>query len=135
MSPTLSALVAFALWTAVLVFALAGIRVLTSQRTGKDVNSFRPDGTDMPGLGERWTRAHLNCLEFLPIFGAVALSAAVAGQTAVTDGLAWIVFYLRVGQSIVHIASTSVPAVLLRATLFVGQLLIVLNWGRLLLAG
>lgn len=133
MSPTLSALVAFALWTALLVFSLAGLRVLTAQRSGKALNTFAPDGSDMEGLGQRWTRAHLNCIEFLPVFGAVALAAAASGQTAVTDGLAWVVFYLRIGQSIVHIASTSVPAVMLRATLFVGQLLIVLNWGRVLL--
>jgi uncharacterized MAPEG superfamily protein len=135
MSPTLSALVAFAVWTGLLVLGLAGLRVVSSQRTGKALNSFRPDGSDLPGLGQRWTRAHLNCLEFLPIFGAVALAAVASGRAGVTDGLAWVVFYLRLGQSLVHLASTSVPFVMVRATLFGAQVLIVLNWGRMLLTG
>ncbi len=128
MTPSLIALCAFALWTSLLVFSLANVRVLTSQRSGRPVNSFRPDGTDLEGFGSRLTRAHLNCVEFLPIFGAVILAAAAAGKGAVTDGLAMTVFYARVGQSIVHIASTSVPAVLARATLFVVQLAITAWW-------
>jgi len=135
MSPTLVALVAFATWTALLVFGLAGLRVLIAQRTKKDLNSFLPDGSDLEGLGQRWTRAHLNCLEFLPIFGAVTLAAVTSGHAAVTDGLAMAAFYLRLGQSLVHLVSTSVPFVLIRATLFVGQVLIVLHWSWVLLTG
>jgi len=97
------------------------------------VNSFRPDGSDLPGLGQRWTRAHLNCIEFLPIFAAVALSAVASGQAGVTDGLAWVLVGLRLAQSVVHLVSTSVPFVMIRATLFGAQVLIVLNWGRVLL--
>jgi uncharacterized MAPEG superfamily protein len=133
MNETLFALVAFSAWTLLLVFSLAGLRMLTSQRTGKAINSFLPDGSDMEGLGHRWTRAHLNCVEFLPVFAAVSLAAVAAGRSDVTNGLAMVVLYLRLGQSIVHIASTAVPAVLVRATLFVGQVLIVLNWARQLL--
>ncbi|MGH0034140.1 MAG: MAPEG family protein [Myxococcota bacterium] len=133
MSPTLVSLVCFAAWTLLLVFTLAGLRALTAQRTGKELNSFLPDGSDMEGLGQRWTRAHLNCVEFLPVYGAVTLAAVVSGQAAVTDGLAMLAFGLRVAQSVVHLISTAVPFVLIRATLFVGQVLIVLNWARLLL--
>lgn len=135
MSPTLFALVAFAVWTALLVFSLAGLRVLTSQQTGKALNSFLPDGSDLEGLGQRWTRAHLNCLEFLPIAATVGLAAVLAGKAAVTDPLAMILVYLRIGQSVVHIISTAVPFVLARATLFVGQIVIVLYWSFQLLTG
>ena len=135
MSPTLFALVAFAAWTGLLVFCLANLRVLHARRTKKAVNSFAPDGSDVGGLVQRWTRAHLNCLEFLPLFAAVALSAVVAGKAAVTDGLAMPLFYLRVVQSVVHLVSTSVPFVLIRALLFTGQLLIVLYWAFRLLTG
>lgn len=133
MSPTLSALVAFAVWAGLLVLGLAGLRVVMAQRTGVALNSFRPDGSDLPGLGQRWTRAHLNCLEFLPIFGVVALAAVVSGRSGVTDGLAWVVLYLRLAQSLAHLVSTSLPFVMVRATLFAAQVLIVLNWGRVLL--
>ena len=128
MTPSLTALCGFAAWTMLLVFTLAILRVLTSQRSGKPVNSFAPDGSDMEGLGKRLTRAHLNCVEFLPVFAAVILAAAVAGQGAATDGLAMPALYARFGQSIVHLVSTSVPAVMLRATLFVVQLAIAAWW-------
>lgn len=135
MSPTLASLIGFATWAALLVLGLAGLRVVYAQRTGKEINSFAPDGADLGGLGQRWTRAHLNCLEFLPIATAVGLVAAVTGQAAVTDPLAMPLLYLRVGQSLVHLTSTSIPFVLMRATLFVGQLLIVLYWSYRLLTG
>ncbi|MBW2245382.1 MAG: MAPEG family protein [Deltaproteobacteria bacterium] len=128
MSPTLVALVGFAIWSALLVFSLAGLRMITAQRLNKDLNSFLPDGSDLEGLGQRWTRAHLNCLEFLPIAGVVGLAAVVSGQAAVTDGLAMLLLYFRIGQSVVHLISTSVAFVMIRATLFVGQILIVLYW-------
>jgi uncharacterized MAPEG superfamily protein len=135
MSATLVALVAFATWSGLLVFGLANLRVAISMRTNKPVNTFAPSGEDLEGLGQRWTRVHLNCLEFLPIFGAVALSAVAAGKTAVTDPLAMVVLYARIGQSAVHLIGTSVPLVLARATLFVVQLLIVLWWAVQLLTG
>ena len=105
MSPSLVALCTFAGWTMLLVFSLAGFRVLTSARSGKAVNSFLPDGADLAGFGQRLTRAHLNCVEFLPVAGAVILAAAVSGNGAVTDSLAMPLLYARFGQSIVHIAS------------------------------
>ena len=135
MSPTLVALVAFATWTALLVFSLAGLRILHAQRTGKAVNSFLPDGSDFEGLGLRWTRAHLNALEFLPIVATIGLAAVLAGKAAVTDPLAMVIVYLRIAQSVVHISSTAVPFVLVRATLFVGQIFIVLYWSFQLLTG
>jgi len=133
MTPSLVALCLFAGWTMLLVVSLAGYRVYISQRTGKAVNSFMPGGTDLDPLGQRLTRAHLNCLELLPVVAAVILSAAVAGRADVTDGLAMPLLLARVAQSAVHIGSTSPPAVLVRATLFVVQLVIVAIWIRGLL--
>ena len=128
MNPTLVALTGFALWTGLLVFGLAIFRVTYALRTGKGLNTFLPSGSDVEGLGQRWTRAHLNALEFLPILGAVALSAMAVGKTAITDPTAMVVLYTRVGQSVVHMIGTSVPLVLIRATLFVVQLVLVLWW-------
>ena len=133
MTPTLVALVGFATWTTLLVFGLAGLRIVHAQRTGKEVNSFSADGSDLEGLGQRWTRVHLNCLEFLPIAGAVGLAAVVSGQAAITNPLAMPLLYMRMAQSVAHLISTSVPFVLIRATLFVGQILIVLYWSYSLL--
>ena len=135
MSPTLFALVGFATWTALLVFGVAGLRALNSRSTGKELNTFAADGSDVEGLLKRWTRVHLNCLEFLPVASAVGLVAVVSGQAAITDPLAMPLLGLRIAQSVVHLASTAMPFVLIRAALFVGQVLIVLSWAfRLLTA-
>ncbi len=133
MTASLVALCLFAGWTILLVVSLAGYRVVTSQRTGKAVNTFSPGGADLDAFGQRLTRAHLNCLEALPVVASVILAAAVAGRADVTDGLAMPLLYARLAQSGVHLASTSTPAVLVRATLFVVQLVIVLIWIRGLL--
>ncbi len=133
MGPTATALAGFALWMTLLTFVLAFFRFWYSSSTGKDVTSFTPDGSDMPGLGRRLTRARDNCFETLPLFAALALAAQLAGRLEVTDGLAMWVLYSRLGQSITHIISVSLPAILVRATLFTVQLVIYLWWGIQLL--
>jgi uncharacterized MAPEG superfamily protein len=134
MGPSLTALCLFAGWTILLVVSLGLYRALTSARTGKGLNTFTPGGTDLDPFGQRLTRAHLNCLETLPVVAAVILSAAVAGRADVTDGLAIPFFYARVGQTLAHLASTAMPFVLVRATLFFVQPVILLIWlWRLLL--
>ena len=135
MSPTLTALCGFAGWTILLVFVLANYRLSFALKGERAVNSFSPDGADLPGFGQRLTRAHLNCLEFLPVFGAVALAAVASNKLSVTDPLALILLYARIAQSIVHIASVSQAAVLVRATLFVVQLGIALYWIYGILSG
>ena len=128
MTSSLVALCLFAGWTLLLVFCLALYRSVFSSQEGKALNTFAPDGTDVGGLGQRLTRAHMNCVELLPVVGAVILAAAAAGQSALTDPLAMPLLYARVAQSTVHLLSTSVPMVLLRATLFVVQIGIVASW-------
>jgi uncharacterized MAPEG superfamily protein len=128
MGPSLAALCGFAAWTLLLVTTLAGYRAWYSRRTGKALNAFAPDGSDVDPLGRRWTRAHLNCTESLPVVAAVILAAAAAGRASVTDPLAPWLLTARVGQSVVHLISTSVPMVMLRATLFVVQVGILFVW-------
>lgn len=128
MGPTATALVGFTAWFVLLTFALALFRVYYSATTGKALNSFEPDGTDTPGLGRRLTRARDNCFETLPAFAAIVLGASLAGKVLLLDGLAMWVLYARIVQSVTHIASVSVPAVLVRATMLVVQLLIYTYW-------
>ena len=73
MSPTLTALCGFAGWTVILVFVLASFRISLVARGIKELTGFSPDGADLEGFGQRLTRAHLNCLEFLPVFAAIAM--------------------------------------------------------------
>ena len=127
MGDTLTALAGFAAWYVVLTIVM-GLFRMGRIVGGKAVNSFAVNGSDLPGFGERVTRARDNCYETLPIFAALALVAYATNQLAVTDPLAMWVLYARIGQSLTHIVSTSVPAVLVRANLFFLQMLIYLYW-------
>ena len=134
MGNTLTALAGFGAWLVVLTLVLGFFRiglVLGGQRA---VNSFAVNGSDVPGFGQRLTRARDNCYETLPIFGAITLVAYASNQLALTDSLAIWVLYARIGQSLTHLVSTSVPAVLLRANLFFFQVLVYAYWSYRLLA-
>jgi uncharacterized MAPEG superfamily protein len=134
MGRTATALVGFAGWFALLSIALGVYRVRLVLGGRKAANTFAPDGQDLDPLGHRMTRARNNCFETLPAFAALALGASMAGRLDVTDPLAMWVLYARIGQSLTHIISTSVPAVQLRAALFFAQVLIYLWWAIRLLA-
>jgi uncharacterized MAPEG superfamily protein len=128
MSPTATALAGFAGWFLLLTFVLANYRsflVLTGRRAA---NSFRADGSDVGGIGQRLTRARDNVYENLPVFAALALAASIAGRLAVTDPLAWTVLYARIGQSVTHIASVSTPAIYARFGFYLVQLAIWAWW-------
>lgn len=127
MSATACTLLGFVVWSIVMTFILLGVR-FGAMRQGKPLNSFSAEGTDVGALGLRVTRAHANSLENLAIIASLLLYAIATDQTAVTDGLAAIVLGARVVQSVVHMVSTSVPAVLVRATAFAVQMVIALIW-------
>ncbi|MGR8948007.1 MAG: MAPEG family protein [Gammaproteobacteria bacterium] len=115
-------------WTILLAFLLVGSRLFASMTKGNALNGFAQDGSDLPPLGGRITRAHGNSLEWMVIPVGLMLYGMVTGQTELTNGLAMICLYCRLGQSIVHMVSTSVPAVLVRATLFTVQVVIWAMW-------
>ena len=128
MGSTAIALIGFAGWYTLLSVALAGYRVRFILAGTKAANTFTNDGEDLGGLGHRLTRARNNCFETIGLFAAIALGASLAGRLDLTDPLAMWVLYARIGQSITHVVSTSVPAVLLRANLFFAQMIIYLWW-------
>ena len=133
MADTLTALAGFAAWFVALSILLALYRG-SFLLSGKPANSFAVSGGDLPPLGQRITRARDNCYETLPIFCALALVAFASDRLAVIDPMAMWVLYARIGQSLTHIASVSVPAVLLRATLFFTQVIIYAIWSLRLLS-
>ena len=133
MGATATALVGFAGWFALLSIALGLYRVGLVLSGQKAANAFATDGSDLEPIGRRLTRARDNCYETLPLFAALAVGASIAGRLDVTDPLAMWVLYARLGQSATHIASTSVPAVQIRAGLFFVQVLIYAWWAIRLL--
>lgn len=136
MTPTLIALIGFALWTIALTVLIGGSRAYIAQTTGKAPNTFAANGEDVGGFSQRLARAHANCYENLPVVAAILLSVQISGMHALSDPLAPWILLARVLQSIVHLASTSVPAVLLRFGFFVVQIgLLLLIALRALTAG
>lgn len=130
MNTALVALSGFTLWTILLTLALVSIRGANSFGGAKiALNAFVPSGTDMPGLGQRITRAHLNCLESLPVFAALVIVGGLSDQLGVMESTVMYVLYARIAQSVVHMISTSVPMVLARATFFTVQVLLMLCYG------
>jgi len=133
MSPSTIALVCFAAWQLLLTFALGFYRTGLVLGGRKAANAFRPDGSDTPGFGQRLTRARDNCFENLPMFTAFVVAATLMGRTAVTDPLAGWVVLARVGQSVTHVASTSVPAVQVRFAFYLAQIGVMAWWAIRLL--
>lgn len=115
-------------WLLLLVIALGIYRVpfiLTGKRTA---SSFNSAGPDEPGFSQRLTRAHANCYENLAASAAVLLYAIFAQKTAITDDLAYVFLGARIAQSVTHIISTSLIAVIIRFTFYVVQILILCFW-------
>jgi uncharacterized MAPEG superfamily protein len=128
MSSTACAILGLASWYIVTLLALASFRVYTSAAKKKPANAFAPDGSDVPGFGQRLTRVHANCYENIPLFIGVMLFAMVTDNQAITNPSAMMLLYARVAQSVVHAASVAVPAVLLRFAFFVLQVMIIVCW-------
>jgi uncharacterized MAPEG superfamily protein len=91
-------------------------------------NAFKPDNAGLSSFMQRLARAHLNCLEGLPIFGGLMAVAIMTSRTGVTDGLAYWFLAARIVQSLVHISSGSEAAAKLRFTAFAVQLGIGVYW-------
>ncbi len=122
MSITATALIGLAGWFLFLAIFIVLFRGFTTATQGKAVNDYLPDGSDVSLFSNRLCRAHANCVENIPLMAMVLLSALALGKTAITDPLAIYLLYARIGQSTVHLISTSVPAVMVRGTLYSIQL-------------
>lgn len=128
MTTPLLCLLLFALWTLTLIIAgVGGYRVVAVLRGERPANGFPADQDHGgPGWYRRCNRAHLNCVENLPVFGAVVLVGAAAGvSTPLLATLAQVYLGARILQSLIHILSTSTWAVNLRFAFFSAQLVCV----------
>lgn len=99
-------LLGFAAWTLIVLMGSVGVyrwsRILTGRAS---VGEWRADVAQGSDWYQRAMRAHMNCVENLPVYGAVAFAAFATGASGpVLDGLAVSFLAARVYQSIVHIA-------------------------------
>lgn len=121
----LTGFIAWALLLLVLMEAIRGYLVLSRQVAP---NAFKPDNSGLSPFMQRLARAHLNCIEGLPVFGGLMAVAIMTARPDITDGLAYWFLAARVAQSLIHIASGSESAAMFRFLAFAAQLAIAVFW-------
>lgn len=123
MSASIISLLGFVIWTVLMVLLIGGYRtsqVLLGKKRANDFPADREHGG--PDFYRRLLRVHLNCVENLPIYAAVILTAASLQVTGLTDPYAYPFLALRIGQSSVHLLGTNTMLVSVRFALYAGQL-------------
>ncbi len=98
-------LLGFAAWTLLLLMVTVGVYRWSLILTGlAPIAKFRADQLEGAAWYQRGTRAHANCIENLPVFGAIVLALQVGHVTgALVDALAIAILAARVVQSTVHV--------------------------------
>jgi uncharacterized MAPEG superfamily protein len=119
-------LLGFAAWTVLLLTATVGVyrwaRILSGRAS---VSSFRADQAEGEDWYRRSMRAHANCIENLPVFGAIVLALYVGRVGGpIIDVLSILVLISRVLQSLVHVSHVQTDAfVAVRFSLLCVQLI------------
>lgn len=98
-------LVGFAAWTVLLLLATVGVYRWSRILTGRvAIREFRADQIEGVDWYKRAMRAHANCVENLPVFGAIVLALHVGNVgSALVNALAVAVLVGRIMQSLVHV--------------------------------
>ncbi len=124
MSTPLFCLLLFVTWTlALVVFGIGPIRVGKVLLGKARPNAFPADQPHGGAAYRRLLRAHLNCVENLPVFGAVVVVAELAQvQGLLMDRLAMVYVAARVCQSVAHISSGRSLVINVRFGFFLVQL-------------
>jgi uncharacterized MAPEG superfamily protein len=98
-------LLGFAAWTLLILFATVGVyrwsRILTGRTA---IATWRADEQQGSEWYRRAIRAHMNCVENLPVYTAIVvvlLAAHVASP--IVDGLAITMLVARICQSAIHL--------------------------------
>src|SRR5262245_28538292 len=124
MSIPVAALLAFALWTITLLTLTIGIVRWGLIFSGKaELKSFPGDEPHGSPFYRRATRAHANCIENLPVFGAIVLATEASGaHSLMLDVLSAAVVVARVCQTTAHLSSGSNTAIGIRFSFLMVQL-------------
>ena len=106
-------LLGFATWTVLLLLSTIGVyrwsRILTGHTPIKE---FRADQVEGADWYRRSMRAHANCIENLPVFGAIVFALYVSQLSGATISYLCIaVLVARVMQSMVHVCLPQTNAV------------------------
>jgi uncharacterized MAPEG superfamily protein len=125
MQTSVLVLLAFAVWTLLTLLVGVGIYRWSLILSGRAQLVDFP--ADQPGGSARYRRAmraHANCLENLPVYGAIVLAIAQRGVVhPALDVLAIVFLCGRIGQTLVHVVlPTANVSVAVRFVFFVTQL-------------
>lgn len=98
-------LLAFATWTVILLLTTVGVyrwsRILSGRVPIKDFRADQSDGSDWY---RRAMRAHANCVENLPVFGAIVLALVATGiHGPAANYLCIAILIARIAQSLTHV--------------------------------
>lgn len=119
-------LLGFAAWTLLLLMAIVGVyRWFNILFRKAPIASFRSDRLEGEDWYRRGTRAHANCVENLPVFGAIVfVISAIGVNGAAVNYLCTAVLIARICQSIVHLSHAQTDAfVAVRFSFFTIQLI------------
>ena len=99
-------LLGFAAWTLFTLFGSIGVyrwsRILTGRASIAEWRADLPQGSDWY---QRAMRAHMNCVENLPVYAAIVVALMATGlHSALMDRLAITILVARIGQTLAHIA-------------------------------
>ncbi|XDD50782.1 MAPEG family protein [Leptospira sp. WS92.C1] len=122
MNPAIIALLGFVLWTILLGLWVVSIRSFKVLKGEKKSNEF-PGGIQH-GSDFYWrlNRAHVNCIENLPLFATLVLIGSFAGVLDSTFALVCeVILVARILQTTAHLSSGSALAVNVRFTGFLIQ--------------
>jgi uncharacterized MAPEG superfamily protein len=105
-------LLGFATWTLILLIAIVGVyRWVNILFRKAPVASFRSDQLEGEDWYRRGTRAHANCVENLPVFGAIVVAISAVGVDGLAvDYLCTLVLIARIVQSLVHVSHAQTDA-------------------------
>jgi uncharacterized MAPEG superfamily protein len=99
-------LLGFAGWTLTVLFGTIGVyrwsRILTGRAS---ISEWQADASQGSDWYKRAMRAHANCVENLPVYGAIVVFATAAGASSgFLNALALAFIAARICQTSVHIA-------------------------------
>src|SRR5512146_2920652 len=99
-------LLGFTTWTLALLVATVGVyRWVNILFFGAPIASFRGDQLEGEDWYRRGTRAHANCIENLPVFGAIVFGiSAIDLEGPLVDWLCIAILASRICQSTVHVS-------------------------------
>jgi len=128
-------LLGFAAWTLLILFTTVGVYRWSRIFTGRsEISEWRADELQGNDWYRRAVRAHLNCVENLPVYAAivVALLAARAGGP-IKDGLAITILAARICQSSIHLLMEQTNTVAaIRFAFFFAQAISMIAMGSLI---